>query len=267
MEDSEVPRRSKSMPLTRSILGGKGAAVGIALGNNATFAGSDKSAKSPSPCCYKTASVAKCYQCRHLVTDTDLFKKYMEDACNKAPVVAIGTDDRKMSKAKAMKFLEDSFNDSLLQNKSIYNLFVFLYYTGHGCEGTGNWHFEDDTITGVELLSLFQTCWTKNRYNRPSKAQLIIFADCCYSSEWKSIKPVTPCEFKWKVFAATGAQNATCWGVWSKAIFKNDSKKEDKTTRSIGGDVTKDIGQYWLSEALKLLIDDAWTPQEVLNIL
>ena len=50
----------------------------------------------------------------------------------------------------------------------------FLYYTGHGEIGTGNWCFADGTISIQEILDM-----------RPGGSYYpMIFSDACYSGHW-----------------------------------------------------------------------------------
>ena len=53
-----------------------------------------------------------------------------------------------------------------------------LYYTGHGETGTGNWVFNDGTITLQDILRI-----------RPSKSSHypMIFSDACYSGQWANL--------------------------------------------------------------------------------
>ena len=53
---------------------------------------------------------------------------------------------------------------------------VWIYYTGYGEEGTGNWCFKDGTISFQDIFTL---------YKKYLKEQLLyIFSDCCYSGQW-----------------------------------------------------------------------------------
>ena len=51
-----------------------------------------------------------------------------------------------------------------------------IYYTGYAEEGTGNWCFEDGTISFQEIFELYKKYLTNKL--------LHIFSDCCYSGQW-----------------------------------------------------------------------------------
>ena len=58
----------------------------------------------------------------------------------------------------------------------MYTSIVWIYYTGYGEEGTGNWCFEDGTISFQDIFTL---------YKKHLKEKLLyIFSDCCYSGQW-----------------------------------------------------------------------------------
>jgi len=53
---------------------------------------------------------------------------------------------------------------------------AWIYYTGYGEEGTGNWCFKDGTITFQDIFTL---------YNKYLKEKLLyIITDCSYSGQW-----------------------------------------------------------------------------------
>ena len=64
---------------------------------------------------------------------------------------------------------------------------MFIYYTGHGCKGTGNWVTtkpagkkitkpSEWNITIEEVFELIKKAGFKQN--------LIIVTDCCYSGNW-----------------------------------------------------------------------------------
>lgn len=52
-----------------------------------------------------------------------------------------------------------------------------LYYRGHGQVGTGNWCFNDGTISLEEILGLLPGCCYYP----------VIFCDTCYSGNWENV--------------------------------------------------------------------------------
>ena len=53
---------------------------------------------------------------------------------------------------------------------------MWIYYTGYGEEGTGNWCFKDGTISFQDIFTLY-TKYLKGKV-------LAIYTDCCYSGQW-----------------------------------------------------------------------------------
>ena len=53
---------------------------------------------------------------------------------------------------------------------------VWIYYTGYGEEGTGNWCFKDGTISFQDIFTLYK--------KHLKEKLLIIDIDCCYSGQW-----------------------------------------------------------------------------------
>ena len=58
----------------------------------------------------------------------------------------------------------------------IFNCIVLIWYTGYGERGTGNWIFQDRSVTFEDIYSLYKRFF-KGRY-------LYIVTDCCYSGSW-----------------------------------------------------------------------------------
>ena len=54
-----------------------------------------------------------------------------------------------------------------------------MYYTGHGQVGTGNWCFNDGTISVDEILGLIP--------NGPGWSYPTFFCDTCYSGNWANL--------------------------------------------------------------------------------
>ena len=53
---------------------------------------------------------------------------------------------------------------------------VWIYYTGYGEKGTGNWCFKDGTISFQDIFALYKK-YLKGK-------SLAIYTDCCYSGQW-----------------------------------------------------------------------------------
>lgn len=55
----------------------------------------------------------------------------------------------------------------------------FIYYSGHGEHGTGDWCFGNDRLSLSDVLGMWDSRVTKR-----DTQYLIILADCCYSGSW-----------------------------------------------------------------------------------
>ena len=65
--------------------------------------------------------------------------------------------------------------NSIIQSQKF--LFVaFIWYTGHGERGTGNWCFEDGVISFEDILALYMDHFRGRQLN--------LTCDCSYSGSW-----------------------------------------------------------------------------------
>ena len=56
----------------------------------------------------------------------------------------------------------------------------FVYYSGHGLEGSGAWYLGDGTLAPDELFQL----WQESLSGQSGESVLVIISDSCYSGEW-----------------------------------------------------------------------------------
>jgi len=67
----------------------------------------------------------------------------------------------------------ERFMDHCRETKQV----PFIYYSGHGERGTGNWCFPDGSRIGLEdIVKLNNTGW-----------KLMIHCDCCFSGHWAEL--------------------------------------------------------------------------------
>ncbi len=79
--------------------------------------------------------------------------------------------DLYMTKSSAVEHIKRLFEDCKKKGRK-----PMLYYTGHGQVGTGNWCFDDGTISVKEIHDMIPGgCYYP-----------MIFSDCCYSGHWSN---------------------------------------------------------------------------------
>ena len=74
----------------------------------------------------------------------------------------------------------------------------FVFYSGHGCEGSGAWYLGDGTLAPEELFQL----WQNSSSGQSGESVLIIISDSCFSGQWVEVA-------KHKQLSTVAVQSAT----------------------------------------------------------